>query len=396
MMPNNPDITGFDHVQVTAPRAREVEAKAFYHEVLGLTEIPKPAALVSHGGAWYRCGNLQLHLGLEDDFVPQRKAHPAFRVRDLDAMRARLQSAGIALSAGVPIPGYERFEARDPFGNRLEFMRLTTAVQNGVPEGERTAGEIKDRVREVFGAAADDYVASAGHAAGSDLTRLVEIASPQPSDRALDVSTGGGHVALALAPHVRWVTASDLTPRMLAAARQHLEERGIENADYVVADAEHLPFLDASFDLVTVRIAPHHYADVHTAVREMARVLVPGGRLVLIDNIAPEDSALDRLANDWEQRRDPSHVRMYTIDEWRALTREADVGMQITHLETGRKSHDFRTWVARTRMPVESAHALEADMLSAPATAREYFAIEERDGRLTRWTADYVLLRAEK
>ncbi len=128
-------------------------------------------------------------------------------------------------------------------------------------------------------------------------------------DRALDISTGGGHTALAIAPHVHSVAVTDLTPRMLATARTFLTEQGVSNATYVIADAERLPFLDASFDLVTVRIAPHHYADAPRAAREMARVLTPGGRLLFIDNIAPEDPELDRLMNDWERRRDPSHVR---------------------------------------------------------------------------------------
>ena len=88
--------------------------------------------------------------------------------------------------------------------------------------------------------------------------------------------------------------ASDLTPRMLAAARRFIGEQGVTNVEFVVADAEQLPFLDETFSLVTVRIAPHHYADVPRAVREMARVLRPGGRLIVIDNIAPEDDALDR------------------------------------------------------------------------------------------------------
>jgi ubiquinone/menaquinone biosynthesis C-methylase UbiE/catechol 2,3-dioxygenase-like lactoylglutathione lyase family enzyme len=386
-------ITGFDHVQVTAPRDREAEARAFYVEVLGLVEIPKPAVLAARGGAWYRCGDLQLHLGLEDDYTPQRKAHPAFRVRDLEEMRARLAAAGAPITVDAQLPGYQRFETHDPFGNRLEFMhRLDDSPAETDPED--AAERIKRQVRAVFGAAAQAYVASPGHAGGGDLARLVQLAAPLPSDRALDVSTGGGHTALALAPHVARMTASDLTPAMLAAARAHLTARGVRNVDYVVADAERLPFLDASFDLVTVRIAPHHYADVQAAARELARVLVPGGRLVLIDNIVPEDAALDALVNDWEKRRDPSHVRAYTVPEWQVLVGEA--GLAVTNLETSRKPHDFQPWVARTGMADADARALEADMLAAPHPAREHFGIEQRDGRLERWSSDFVILRAVK
>lgn len=126
-MPSSPIVIGFDHVQITAPRADEARAKVFYAEVLGLVEVPKPEALAGRGGAWYRCGDLHLHLGIEADeaFHPQQKSHPAFLVCDLASLRAlheRLAAAGAPLATDVPLPGYERFETRDPSGNRLEFL----------------------------------------------------------------------------------------------------------------------------------------------------------------------------------------------------------------------------------------------------------------------------------
>lgn len=256
----------------------------------------------------------------------------------------------------------------------------------------RSGAQIKAQAREMFGRAAQAYVTSAPHALGADLERLVALAAPQPSDHALDVSTGGGHAALALAPHVGRIVVSDLTPRMLSTARTFLTSRGVTNAEYVVADAEALPFLDASFDLVTVRIAPHHYADVQAAVREMARVLVPGGRLVLIDNIAPEDASLDALLNEWEQRRDPSHVRAYRVSEWQHFVTAA--GLQTTAQEIGRKRHQFTDWVERMQMSAAARAALEADILAAPPIAHEHFALEQHEGRLINWSADYVILRA--
>ncbi|MGZ3582496.1 MAG: class I SAM-dependent methyltransferase [Ktedonobacterales bacterium] len=261
-------------------------------------------------------------------------------------------------------------------------------------ETEAETEQVKARVRETFGRAAEAYVASPGHAGGDDLQRLVELAEPNAANHALDVSTGGGHVALALAPYVASVTASDLTPRMLDAARTFLVSRGVANATFVVADAEHLPFLDASFDLVTVRIAPHHYADVRAAVREMARVLRQCGRLIVIDNIAPDDAQLDALANEWEKRRDPSHVREYTAAEWHTFVAEA--GLRISHTETGRKTHDFAPWVERLRMPDAERASLERDMLAASEDVRAYFEIREEAGRVASWTTEYVILRAEK
>ena len=381
-------IIGFDHVQVTAPRADEAAAKTFYGDVLGLEETPKPAELAGRGGAWYRCGDHFLHLGLEDEFHPQRKGHPAFLVRDLAAMRERLAASGAPITVDVQIPRYQRFETRDPFGNRIELMQRVAA------DADVEVAAIKARAREQFGRSADAYVTSPGHASGDDLQRLVELAEPQTTDRALDVSTGGGHVALALAPHVRLVIASDLTPEMLTAARRFLGEQGATNVEYVVADAEQLPFLDDSFDLVTVRIAPHHYANIQRAVVEMARVLAPGGRLVVIDNVAPDAPDLDAAMNDWERRRDPSHVRAYTVTEWRALITAA--GLQLSHLETARKTHAFAAWVERMRMPDRERAALESDMVAAPASVRDAFQIVVQGGRVASWSSDFVILRAAK
>src|SRR5262249_33969752 len=151
------------------------------------------------------------------------KGHPALLVDDLAALRARLKCLGAPVLEDAPLPGCARFYTADPFGNRIELLQPL-----GGPEGEAAAA-IKERVRETFSRSAEAYVASPVHAAGDDLARLLALAAPRPTDRALDVSTGGGHTALALAAHVARVTASDLTPRMLAAARAFLTEKGIIN-----------------------------------------------------------------------------------------------------------------------------------------------------------------------
>jgi ubiquinone/menaquinone biosynthesis C-methylase UbiE len=253
---------------------------------------------------------------------------------------------------------------------------------------------IRQRVREQFGAHARNYVTSASHVSGADLDRLVELAAPTASDLALDVSTGGGHVALALAPHVARVVASDLTPSMLLEAREFLTRRSVTNADYVIADAGSLPFLDATFDLVTVRIAPHHYPDAALALREMARVLKPSGRLVIVDNVAPADPRLDALLDDWERRRDPSHVRSYTVQEWRAFL--AAAGLRVTHEEVGRKDLAYQPWAERIGMTPNDIAKLAADMLATSRDAHAYFALTERDGQLAQWTMEYAIFRAER
>jgi catechol 2,3-dioxygenase-like lactoylglutathione lyase family enzyme len=114
-------VTGIDHVQVAAPAGCEPDARAFYGELLGLEELPKPEALAARGGCWFQAGAQELHIGVEDPFTPARKAHPGLVVADLDALAARLTEAGIDVVWDEAIPGTKRFHAADPFGNRLEF-----------------------------------------------------------------------------------------------------------------------------------------------------------------------------------------------------------------------------------------------------------------------------------
>ena len=116
---------GIDHVQVAAPRGGEEAGRRFYGELLGLTEIPKPAALAVRGGLWFQCGAQQIHIGVEDDFRPAKKAHPALRIREeaaLIALRERLEQAGVRTREDREIPDQARFFADDPWGNRLEFV----------------------------------------------------------------------------------------------------------------------------------------------------------------------------------------------------------------------------------------------------------------------------------
>jgi catechol 2,3-dioxygenase-like lactoylglutathione lyase family enzyme len=117
-------ILGIDHVQLAMPPGREAEARAFYAGLLGLDEIPKPPELAKRGGAWFERGPVKLHLGVEADFRPARKAHPALLVGDLRALIERLRTAGVEVVED-PLEGYLRAYAADPFGNRLELMEPT-------------------------------------------------------------------------------------------------------------------------------------------------------------------------------------------------------------------------------------------------------------------------------
>ena len=115
-------VTGIDHILLAIPPGGEAQGIEFYCGLLGFEELPKPEALAGRGGAWLRAGSAVLHLGTEDGYAPPKRAHPGFRVDDLDALIERLRTAGADLQFDVPLPGYKRVHVRDPFGNRIELM----------------------------------------------------------------------------------------------------------------------------------------------------------------------------------------------------------------------------------------------------------------------------------
>jgi catechol 2,3-dioxygenase-like lactoylglutathione lyase family enzyme len=120
-------ILSIDHIQIAMPVGEEAKARAFYVELLGFDEVPKPAELARRGGAWFQAGSVQLHLGVEADFRPARKAHPAFVVEDLNSLIAKIESAGYQTDTSQPpLDGYRRAHVFDPFGNRIELMEQTT------------------------------------------------------------------------------------------------------------------------------------------------------------------------------------------------------------------------------------------------------------------------------
>lgn len=222
-----------------------------------------------------------------------------------------------------------------------------------------------------FGQRAQGYVASAVHASGADLDRLLALAAPRPEWVALDIATGGGHTALAFAPHVRQVVAGDLTPAMLRAARQFLAERGAANVAFAATDAEHMAFASAAFDLVTCRLAPHHFPDCFRFVRECARVLRPGGLLLVEDHVLPEDDRAARYIDAFERLRDPSHHRAYAEYEWRGMF--LDAGLAVEHTETlTRGAGGLATWAQRQDCAPAVIERLQIMLAQAPDAVKAW------------------------
>ena len=248
----------------------------------------------------------------------------------------------------------------------------------------------KSLAQERFGAFAATYATSRSHAKGDSLARLVELVAPQPTWIALDIATGAGHVALALAPHLAHVVASDLTPQMLGVARGLARARNILNMSFADLRAEALPFADATFDLVTCRIAPHHFDDVRQFVAEAARVLRPGGVFGLVENISPDPSMMEGSAgvlaaaadeyNAFEKLRDPSHVRCLTLTEWRDLV--ALAGLKERHLELLDKPMVFGPWADQQNVTDGIKQDLKSMLLDGSPAFRAFARPRENNGDL--------------
>ncbi len=258
----------------------------------------------------------------------------------------------------------------------------------------------KQQVQHQFGRAAADYAVSGVHAQGASLPRLVELTQPQSDWRVLDVATGAGHTALAFAPHVAQVVASDITPEMLAETARLAQERGLDNVTTETAVAHSLPFDDNSFHLVACRLAAHHFPSIPQFIAEAARVLRPGGLLAVADTIAPGSRLRGKKAkllrqaarylNAFEKLRDPSHGRLLSLPEWEDAYREA--GFQLIHQETIPMWLDFDDYAARMRVSPENRIRLRAMLLQAPQSAADFLTPQVTGDRIAFRFTEAILI----
>ncbi|WP_102348165.1 class I SAM-dependent methyltransferase [Bacillus sp. Marseille-P3661] len=252
---------------------------------------------------------------------------------------------------------------------------------------------IKDAVKQQFSKNAEKYVASESHAKGKDLPIIVDWLKPQPNWKALDIATGGGHVVKALAPYVQQVFSTDLTERMLQSAADHLNEH-FNNVSYVIADAEALPFLANTFDVVTCRIAPHHFPNPERFISEVQRVLKPNGKFILIDNIVPNDSELANFMNTFEKLRDESHVRCLSVNEWQAHFTSS--GLKEVKSELKKKTHDYQTWVKVTTKNEEQVESVNQYFLNAAEKLQQYYSVKVVNNEIQSITVDEWMVLCEK
>ncbi|MBP3041790.1 methyltransferase domain-containing protein [Bacillaceae bacterium Marseille-Q3522] len=254
--------------------------------------------------------------------------------------------------------------------------------------------EVKANVQEQFGKNAQGYVTSKSHAKGKDLAKLVERAEVDTEMLVLDIATGGGHVANALAPLTAKVVALDLTSEILEAAKKFIESNGHKNVEFVQGDAEKLPFPDEKFDMVTCRIAAHHFPNPQSFVKEAFRTLKKDGKFLLIDNVAPEKSSFDTFYNQVEKDRDYSHHRAWKKSEWLQMLEYAGFEIEETYRFT--KTFIFENWCKRMNLPEEKQMQLSTYMLQATQELKNKFRIKEVNQKVYSFNGESIFIKAIK
>jgi len=270
----------------------------------------------------------------------------------------------------------------------MEETPMST-VETKAPSPARSA-------KEQFDKQASHYDKQWNTWSEESLAWIVDHAGINPGDSVLDVATGTGFTALAFSERAAEVVGSDVSSGMLEQARKRAAEQGFTNTTFVEAAAEALPFPDSSFDIVTCRIAAHHFLDVKKFVAETARVLKPGGRFVLADTSVPDnDPEASAWQNEVETVRDPSHVRNYTPGEWRAMVEDAGLTVVESGDTGGGITIPAADWVRKAGCTPEQTEKVYALFRGASEHTKQVFQVEEQNGDVT-FTWKRVVLAAVK
>ncbi|SDT30172.1 Methyltransferase domain-containing protein [Pseudomonas sp. Z003-0.4C(8344-21)] len=245
-------------------------------------------------------------------------------------------------------------------------------------------------VQKQFGEQAAAYLSSAVHAQGSEFALLQAELVGQGGARVLDLGCGAGHVSFHVAPLVSEVVAYDLSQQMLDVVTAAAAERGMGNISTVNGAAERLPFADGEFDFVFSRYSAHHWSDLGVALREVRRVLKPGGVAAFVDVLSPGSPLFDTYLQSVEVLRDTSHVRDYSAAEW--LRQVSEAGLHVRTTTRQRLRLEYTSWVERMRTPEVMRAAIVQLQQSMGNEVREYFEIEA-DGS---FSTDVIVLMAER
>lgn len=247
-----------------------------------------------------------------------------------------------------------------------------------------------DSVERQFGSQAQNYLTSAVHAQGKDLERLSALLAVSPHASVIDLGCGAGHASFVAAQVVTEVVAYDLSSQMLKVVAEAAKQKGLTNIRTRQGVAESLPFSDASADIVISRYSAHHWHDVGQALREIRRVLKPGGRVIIMDVVSPGHPLLDIYLQTVEKLRDTSHVRDYSPGEW--LSMFTDAGFIVRNVASDRLTLAFSSWIARMRTPDYFAAAIRELQKTLAAEVAQHFEIRD-DGS---FTTDIMMFEATK
>jgi len=272
----------------------------------------------------------------------------------------------------------------------LSLMNIDSQIRKGPASFMTTK---KDVVNQ-FGQNALAYVHSPLHKDGVDLHALIDSIEKKEHQTVLDVATGGGHVANAIAPHVDKVTAFDLTPKMLEAAETFVTQNGHTNVSFVQGDAEDMPFQTEAFDVVTCRIAPHHFLNVDAFISEAYRVLKHTGQFLLDDNVAPENDDADHFYNQIEKLRDKSHHRAWKKTEW--ISKIEASGLILDAFFCFDKSFAFDSWCERMGLTSLQKKELTDAIVSSSSHLKKALHIQIKNDQVISFQGQAIVLKAHK
>jgi ubiquinone/menaquinone biosynthesis C-methylase UbiE len=248
--------------------------------------------------------------------------------------------------------------------------------------------------QEQFGRLAQNYTNSTTHTTRNALVDLREFVEGRHYGVGVDIGAGPGFTAFTVAPFCDSVIATDVTPQMLEEVRKQRIERGAPQTQMALVAAEALPFKDNSIDLIVSRTASHHFVDLPAWLREVERVLAPGGLLVNGDTCAPEDLDAAAWMHDMELKRDASHGRNLAPSQWRTAVEH--VGLRVTDVSMSYVLLQYPDWTERAGVGVEESAEIRAEMLSASPEAQKAFDFQENADGTVDFHWDVVVLSAVK
>ena len=230
-------------------------------------------------------------------------------------------------------------------------------------------------ISKSFGANAERYLTSPVHSTGADLDFLGQFVAALDQPRVLDLGCGAGHASFATAPFAQEVVAFDLTQAMLEVTAAAAKVRGLSNISTMQGSVDELPFQGAEFDCVVSRYSAHHWNDVPRALREVKRILKPGGQVCIIDLAGAPSPLLDTHLQSVELARDPSHVRSYSNAEWLASFQEVSLDARVE--QRWRLATEFSSWVSRIGTSAEGIAAIRHIWSGAPSEVRNYLNLQD-------------------